>query len=97
MFQKPRTAGDLPNPRSHPLAYWPAKDTQRDGDQPCHYGNGEQDQTTKLPADKRMSLVVTICQLDAFHDELHHLGANEQRPNPAEKYRLPGVHFPVQQ
>ena len=60
MFQKPRTSGDLPNPASHPLAHWPAKDTQRDGHEPRHNRHGEQEQTTKLPAEKGRSAVVTI-------------------------------------
>ena len=53
--------------------------------------------TTKLPTEKRMSLVIMINKADAFHDEFHDLRADEQRPDPAVKHPGPGIHFPAQQ
>jgi hypothetical protein len=41
-----------------------ARDTQPDGQGPCHNGHAEEKQTTKLPTKKRMSLAIVINKVD---------------------------------
>src|SRR5581483_1036583 len=44
--------GRLAESASHPLAQWPSKDTQRDGQEPHHNRHTEREQASKLSAEK---------------------------------------------